>query len=466
MLNRKKVVCLPVEVFKREFSAKIYLALKLINRGYAVIIGNHDNIVFDSVTSGFYLHKDHATWSNAKIKKLKEQGLVIGALDEEGIIYRSEDIYLNHRAPAGTLSMLDVVFLWGEEQKKLIDKRKVGIRKEIVGNPRFDILELYRRGVSRRKDHFSKILINTRFPLVNNVRGDREMKNLMSLGIISDEKDYIEYRKVIEGDKRIYDEFCSLVDLLSKEKDVTITVRPHPAERAETYESIFSHLKNVFVDNHTSLPDQLVAHDCLIHDGCTTAIEAAAVGIPVLGLRPRSVTYSYGEFANRFSVNFTTHQELADYLRHTSPAAYRHPQESDVYASSVISNWKNASHSAIDRMVDVIDSLDIKEVALEEIVDKWALDKSFLLRKYSESISMIFEGVPMLKKFLIMAFGERGERIISEIETKHRKFPSLSNDTIDSLLLSLCNMDRSLGDTSGYVYQMKSRRAIMLWAAG
>ena len=46
---------------------------------------------------------------------------------------------------------------------------------------------------------------------------------------------------------------------------------------------------NITVNYKDELYAQILSSDCVIHDACTTGIEAAAFGIPVLGLRPKLV---------------------------------------------------------------------------------------------------------------------------------------------------------------------------------
>ena len=54
----------------------------------------------------------------------------------------------------------------------------------------------------------------------------------------------------------------------------------------------------------------------MVHDACTTSLEAKAYGLHVLSLRPAEVGDYYNSFANQFSdINFTDAKALYEYLR-------------------------------------------------------------------------------------------------------------------------------------------------------
>jgi hypothetical protein len=61
-------------------------------------------------------------------------------------------------------------------------------------------------------------------------------------------------------------------------------LRPHPFERAAPYVEAFASLPNVTVEQEGNVLDALAQARCLLHVNCTTAIEAAACGVPPISL--------------------------------------------------------------------------------------------------------------------------------------------------------------------------------------
>jgi len=363
---KKKLVCLPVEVYKREFDAKVFLGMKAVERGYQVVIGHHKDPVLLKTPAGFYLYKDHGVGSLRLVNNWFEHDCVVAALDEEGLIRKSDNLYKQSRVNDQAISRLEVVFAWGEEQKTLLEK--CGVEKKIVvsGNPRFDLLYLLndaeeknRKTVSRRNN----ILINTRFGSINSAVGDGYVENMRRCGELDTEEDMREWEKFSKNERIIFEEFVKLIINLGEQGGLNVIIRPHPEERHDTYSKVAEKYSNIRVDFGSSLVDHLSWCDVLIHDGCTTAIEGKAMGKIVLGLRPSIVDYDYGALANKFSKNFETFNDLANFLFQLNAGGAVCERNLD-FASSKIANFKSGdSHKKI---LDTIDEYKIPEVDLVE----------------------------------------------------------------------------------------------------
>jgi hypothetical protein len=74
----------------------------------------------------------------------------------------------------------------------------------------------------------------------------------------------------------------------------TIIVRPHPSEDHETWRRLVSHQPNVEVLHEGNVVPWLLAAEALLHNGCTTAVEAAVLRKPALSYMPvTSETFDY-----------------------------------------------------------------------------------------------------------------------------------------------------------------------------
>ncbi len=288
---KKKLIAIPIEIYKREFFYMLYLTLILIENDFQVVIGDQNEAIFRRLKKGIYFHKDHANWSRNLISKARKNLMKIAIFDVEGLIYISENDYVNTRISKEILEVSDFIFCWGEKQKKLLTKVVPNPKNiYVTGSPKIDISNLVLLKNSNKSiDKFSKnILINTRFAVNNGVTYEVELKNQKKLGIIKNNNDLKLFNDFYESDVQIYNEFLLLIEGLAMNHQLRITIRPHPREICETYMNLFSKFSNVIVDNKTQLSDQFELNDCVIHDGCTTAIEARASGLPVFGLRPRN----------------------------------------------------------------------------------------------------------------------------------------------------------------------------------
>jgi hypothetical protein len=67
---------------------------------------------------------------------------------------------------------------------------------------------------------------------------------------------------------------------------MTLVVRPHPSEGHEAWDAAAAGCGNVVVAFEGSVVPWLVGARALIHNGCTTAVEAAVLGTPSLAYRP------------------------------------------------------------------------------------------------------------------------------------------------------------------------------------
>jgi hypothetical protein len=72
-------------------------------------------------------------------------------------------------------------------------------------------------------------------------------------------------------------------------------VRPHPTENQEVYKNIAARCKRVHVTNEGNVVPWLLASKAVIHNGCTTGVEAYMMGVPAVSYRAKiNETYDLG----------------------------------------------------------------------------------------------------------------------------------------------------------------------------
>ncbi len=84
----------------------------------------------------------------------------------------------------------------------------------------------------------------------------------------------------------IFETFKQLVPALDQAfPDYTIVVRPHPIENQEIYHRIAAPCDRVRVTNEGNIVPWLMAARALIHNGCTTGVEAYVLKVPAISYR-------------------------------------------------------------------------------------------------------------------------------------------------------------------------------------
>ncbi len=308
MNTTKPTLLIPVELQVREFEPKLLLACIAAKRGFPSVIGPRREMHFHlpSFPRSIYLSKSTTNASKNVFQNLGRLGDKIVAWDEEALVSLPPKLYYRHRLSPVAIKHVSHLFAWGEENAKLwrhYPDLPEGIPIHITGNPRGDLLRPELRGyyeddVRKLKETYGDfILINSNFNLINAYHQDMNLimpspnpgetpilsRRSKSLGL---SREYAEgftaYKQAILGD------FKELVPFLDRTfPDFTIVVRPHPAENQEVYHTVASTCEHVRVINEGNVVPWLLASKALIHNGCTTGIEAYALGVPAVAYRAR-----------------------------------------------------------------------------------------------------------------------------------------------------------------------------------
>ncbi len=296
------VVYLPVEISKRELVAKTMLAGSLAASGHLVFLFRSD--LFDTVgwpSPGIYIGKNvfrSAPPHDLKfLRKMKASGVKIWHLDEEGGIYLggNEDAwrdFLSRRFDPAPLDRTDKVLAWGDWQAEYFNSQGLSASVHLVGHPNFDIYRsIYADALKffdieqtgGRQDY---ILVNTRFVASNApVTGDKHIIHSAVVRGFYDQEFMFE-KLIVDG--HLYFDFIEMLYGLAKKlPHRKIVLRPHPAEDSLSYRRIFAPLDNVLVTGDGDAGSWIRQSSCVIHNGCTTAIQATIAGKPVITYTPR-----------------------------------------------------------------------------------------------------------------------------------------------------------------------------------
>ncbi len=306
MKKNPSTLLIPVELQVRELEPKLLLACAAAMRGFTAMIGPRREMHFylHAFPKSIYLSKSTTNASKNVFRYLQKMGSKIAVWDEEALVALPPRLYYRHRLSPKSINYVSHLFAWGEQNAELwrqYPNLPAGIPIHVTGNPRGDLLRSELRSYyeddvrALRAEYGNFVLINSNFNLINAFHTDM---NLLMPGPNPDDGLVLSRRSISLGLDREYAEgftafkkailksFEELVPALAREfPDYTIVLRPHPAENQEIYHRLGKTSERVRVINKGNVVPWLLAARALIHNGCTTGIEAYALDTPALAYR-------------------------------------------------------------------------------------------------------------------------------------------------------------------------------------
>jgi len=379
---------IPVENQVRELDPKLLLACIAARRGFTSAIGSRLQLDFQiaSFPRGLYLSKSFTVRSIKMFKILRKLGHEIFAWDEEALVHLPPEIYFSRRLSPKAMGYLSHLFAWGQDNAELWRQypelpREVPI--SITGNPRNDMLRPEMHGffeddvAKLRRTYGNFILINSNFNHINSFypvqglflpvtkAGEVPKFGRAARGMTREFAEGFRDHKLA-----IFEDFKGLIPSLERAfPDYTIVVRPHPTEKHEVYHEIAAQCERVRVTNEGNVIPWLMAAKALIHNGCTTGVEAFVMRVPAISYRSTvNDYYDYGfyQLPNRLSHQCFDFEELQATLRRVLAGEIGATDGKD---SQVLIDHHLAATSgslACERIVEVIEKITADRSRLPE----------------------------------------------------------------------------------------------------
>ena len=370
---------IPVENQVREFDPKLLLACIAARRGFSAMIGSRweiDNRIA-SFPRSVYLSKSTTARGGKMLRTIRKIGHEIVSWDEEALVHLPAEIFFSRRISPIGIKQVSHLFAWGQDNADLW-RQYPGLPPDtpihITGNPRGDMLrpelrEFYAEEVKNLQEaHGDFILINTN---VNHVNAFYPNQNLfMPAKKLGEEPRFgkaargmtREFAEGLRAHKQaLFDDFKQLIPSLAKAfPDRTVVVRPHPTENHEVYRKIAATCERVRVINEGSVVPWLLAAKLLVHNGCTTAVEAYAMKIPALSYRKTVNEYYDNEFyrlPNLLSHQCFNFEELSSSIEKIYAGVLDTAFNKE--RQSVIDHYLAAQNGSLacERIVDVLDEM-------------------------------------------------------------------------------------------------------------
>ena len=375
----KPTLLIPVENQVRELDPKLLLACIAAQHGFSSVIGSRREMEMriDKFPRSIYLSKSMTVRSLLFFRLAHRFGHEIITWDEEALVHLPPETYFSRRLDPAAIKFVSHLFAWGKDNAELWHQypdlpHETPIH--ITGNPRSDLLRTELRAFydaeSRqiRERYGDFILVNTNFNHINAFGSDL---NLFQSATKPGEKPKfgraargmsLAYAEGLRDHKTaIFESFKQMIPALEEAfPDYTIVVRPHPTEKHDVYHAIAAHCPRVAVTNDGNVVPWLMAARALVHNGCTTGVEAYVMGLPAVSYRA-AVDERYDDGFYRLP-NLISHQcfsleELTGTLEKILAGAIGSANGDD--REALIKHYLAAQQGplACERMVTVLDDI-------------------------------------------------------------------------------------------------------------
>lgn len=324
----------PTEVINRDLDFQLILAALYPRPDTSFVFGRWDAIGRAAwhLKNGVFLGKAFDPFfpstNLALYRRLKANGFGVVHLDDEGAVFLGDEEEwkrtLRRRLDTFRIDGGDFVCTWGDWQRGIYAEGAPPCAPRIrtTGHPRFDLLKAglrayYEPAAAALRGRLGDyILLNTNLTTANNGLG---ISYSFSPRWGYDPTDPRKLSSAVDfwaHTSRILVSFVQLVHRLARELPrVTVVVRPHPSEDHNFYRTVFSGVTNVLVAHEGSVVPWLMGCRLLLHDGCTTAIEAALAGIPIINYKSVADERYDLYLPNLFGERCTTEAEVLDSAR-------------------------------------------------------------------------------------------------------------------------------------------------------
>lgn len=291
---------LPCEIKSREFDSKLLLACILAERGWRVVVGsrNHIHMKLARLPGSVYLGKDVRFSSRTIVQILNKLGHQFIAQDEEAQFYYSRARYRKARVHPEVLKAAKHLLAWGPDNA--LAWREAGAYAgapiDLTGNGRVDLMRPELRSLhleqvrELQKKYGRFILVNTNFGAVNHFYTNLTvLKPPEKLAGTENPWD----AGLSKHRYALFRAFLSLLPRLAiRFPKTTFILRPHPGENHRTWIDAAGGANNIVVSHEGNVIPWVLASAAVIHNGCTTGLEAYILdGQPIAYQPTVSETY-------------------------------------------------------------------------------------------------------------------------------------------------------------------------------
>lgn len=442
-------IYIPIEVKVRELEGRSLLAIAAAERGHTVILGEKKDTLSlakkGKLPPGI-IHMKSITPHDSMIStltELEEHGHIITVQDEEsGLLDESYEKFAKLRFSDKTLSQVSGVFAWGEFDSTSLKEKYTDHSDKIVvtGSPRVDFWRKEFEGYFENpvmNDEFQKkpyILVVSNFgSFLNENRLWDIFARLRKAGYFERDKskEQNEYENAAYQ-IRLIGKFVEMIRSLSETyPDMNIIVRPHPVESLEGWSKIIGEFPNIFVNREGTISRWIRHSKMIIHNGCTSALEATISGVPRVAYRPFPSDLER-DIPNSLSVNAFSLDELkkivSNLLENKKTKNIRE-EEQTLLLNQRIANQKGtlAADCVVDEWEKLGEEHSLAQTDIAELVSVKVGNKKPLLKRLKRKAILVRNRLT----------GKKDSNNSARLLKSGHKFPDFKDEEIGQLLHKL-----------------------------
>lgn len=372
MDKKKPILHILMETKSRELEGRTLLALEAASRGFTVIIGHkidiNEGLKNGVLPPGIYFEKSLTKGKEKKLSNIAKMANLIVSQDEEGgLLDQSFDKFLSIRSTPETVDMAKCIFCWGHHDYNAWEKRYIDCADKIyiTGSPRtdfwrHDFKDYFKKYIDSFKQRYGRfVLISSNFVSANGFMSIEErIAQGKRNGSIRTPEDEQNLKVKIFDSQKMFNKFIELINHIAKQhKHTHFVVRPHPAEKLSGWKDNLLKRDNVHVIFEGGISSWVHASIAVLHNGCTTGMEAYAAGVPAIAYVPFESSINR-EIPNRLSIKCAKKVDVSLVLSRIINGEYvtdNRTPENDNLIKYRLSNVRGAA--AAQRIVDVLETL-------------------------------------------------------------------------------------------------------------
>mgnify|MGYP001210228414 CR=1 FL=1 len=364
-------IYLNIENSVRELDSKLLLAVMAASRNHDVIISDQESIIKGlerKLLAPGIFHTKSLTPGKMKIikhSKIIDIGCKITSIDEEGgLVDYGYERMIKLRYSAKTIKQASAVFAWGTEDYKALKKffPKYSNKIHKTGSPRVDLwrpnfFTYWKRNFKKINKPF--LLIPSNFAAGLSMMSFYERIEMRrKRGYFERQPEYLQTLIQWESEQfKLISHFIEAIKYLAhKNQNFDIIVRPHPGENINTWKALLDKIPNVHVIRDDGASMWIINAFAILHNGCTTAIEASFFQKPIISYIPFEAYHSK-KLANDLGKKVYSLKELKK-------------QIDNIFFKSKIKKQKKLNYSLHNIILKKI-FVDPKETAAKKMINIW-----------------------------------------------------------------------------------------------
>ena len=251
------------------------------------------------------------------------------------------------------------------------------------------------------------------------------------------------FYRMSEDYKKFYEFIEAIKHLSQNNNGYDIVLRPHPRDNMKNWEVVLEDIPNVHILREDSISAWVKNTFVVMHNGCTTAIEATISGKPVITYNPFQMEYAK-PIPNSLGYNINSKEELLKKVNELFISEKNRDKKDKIKIPEVLTKklYIDTNELAAEKIIKIWESLDSKSLSK---TNNWT--KFYLLIKMMNIKKTVYK---ILNKLFSNNFGPLRENY---------KFPPLDENDINLRIIKLKNL---LGIEKNLKCKIISERTILI----